>query len=109
MKGFVVIIQLVILILVLAGYWKVFTKAGKPGWACLIPIYNIFVLMEIIGKPWWWLILMFVPIVNIIIAVIVSLELSKVFGNGVGFGIGLLLLPFIFVPVLGFSDASYAG
>jgi len=109
MRGFAGIIQWAIIILVIAGYWKVFVKAGKPGWACLIPFYNIFVLMEIIGKPWWWLLLMFIPVVNIIIAVIVSLELAKVFGKGTGFGIGICFLPFIFVPILAFTDASYGS
>ncbi len=109
MRGFTGIIQLAIIILVIAGYWKVFVKAGKPGWACLIPFYNIFILLEIVSKPWWWLLLMFIPVVNIIIAVIVSLELAKVFGKGTGFGIGIFFLAFIFVPILAFTDASYGG
>ncbi len=109
MRGFTGIIQLAIIILVIAGYWKVFVKAGKPGWTCLIPFYNVLVLLEIVSKPWWWLLLMFIPVVNIIIAVIVSLELAKAFGKGAGFGIGICFLPFIFIPILAFSEAAYAG
>lgn len=89
--------------------WKVYTKAGKPGWACLIPIYNIIVMLEIIGKPWWWLILLLLPVVNIVFAIWITNLLSKSFGQNVGFTIGLLLLPFIFYPILGLGDSSYKG
>src|SRR5688572_10624623 len=70
--------------------WKVYTKAGKPGWACLVPIYNIIVLLEICGKPWWWFFLMLIPLVNFIILIIIYIELAKSFGQGAGFAIGLL-------------------
>ncbi len=103
------IIQLAIIILVIVGMWKVFIKAGKPGWASIIPIYNIYVLLQIVDKPWWWLILMLIPIVNIVMWILVSLALSQKFGQGTGFAIGLILLPFIFVPILGFGDAKYGG
>ncbi len=94
-------------IFVLVALWKVYQKAGKPGWAAIIPIYNILVLLEIVGKPWWWLLLMFIPFVNIVIMVIVYIELAKVFGHGVGYGIGLLLLPYVFVAMLGFGSSQY--
>jgi hypothetical protein len=94
-------------IFVLVALWKVYVKAGKPGWAAIIPIYNILVLLEIVGKPWWWLLLLFIPFVNIVIMVIVYIELAKVFGHGVGYGIGLLLLPYIFVAMLGFGSSVY--
>ncbi len=103
------IIQLAIIILVIVGMWKVFIKAGKPGWASIIPIYNIYVLLQIVDKPWWWLILMLIPIANIVIWILVSLALSQKFAQGTGFAIGLILLPFIFVPILGFGDAKYTG
>ena len=103
------IIQLAIIILVIVGMWKVFVKAGQPGWASIIPIYNIYILLLIVGKPWWWLILMLIPIANIVIWILVSLALSQKFGQGTGFAIGLILLPFIFVPILGFGDAKCAG
>lgn len=103
------LIYLAIAILVIAGFWKVFTKAGEPGWAAIIPIYNLYILLKIAGRPWWWLILMFIPIVSIVIYLIVSVDIAKSFGKGTGFGIGLFFLSFIFYPVLGFGDAQYQG
>jgi hypothetical protein len=103
------IIELAILVLVIAGGWKVFVKAGKPGWAFIVPIYNILVMLEIIGKPWWWFILLLIPLVNIVIGALVCIELAKKFGKGVGFGIGLLLLGFIFIPILGFGSAEFTA
>src|SRR6186713_3033622 len=103
------IIGLIIGILVIAGMWKVFAKAGKPGWAAIIPIYNTVVLLQIAGKPIWWIVLLFVPIVNIVIAVMVMISVAKAFGKGTGFALGLLFLSPIFIPILGFSDAQYTG
>jgi hypothetical protein len=98
-----------VVIFILVSMWKVYQKAGKPGWAAIIPIYNILVLLEIVGKPWWWLLLMFIPFVNIVIMIIVYLELAKVFSKGTGFGCGLILLPFVFVPMLAFGNAQYTA
>jgi hypothetical protein len=89
--------------------WKIYTKAGKPGWACLIPIYNIVVLLEIVKKPIWWLLLMLIPVVNVVIAVLIMIELAKVFGKDGGFTVGLILLPYVFYPILAFGDAKYVG
>ncbi len=105
----VILVYLAILVLVIAGLWKLFTKAGQPGWACLIPIYNIYILLKIVGRPWWWLILMFIPIVSLVAGIVVILDLAKSFGKGVGFAIGMILLGFIFIPVLGFGNAQYQG
>jgi hypothetical protein len=96
----------VVLILIIS-MWKIFTKAGKPGWAAIVPIYNIIVLLEIVCKPIWWFILLLIPFVNIIVLIIVLIELAKRFGKGVGFAIGMLILPFIFYPMLAFGDAKY--
>jgi len=101
------ILYLAIIVLVIAGFWKVFTKAGKPGWAVIIPIYNIIVLLEITGKPIWWFLLLLLPIVNIVIIIMVYHALSLSFGKGAGFTFGLFLLGFIFIPILGFGDATY--
>ncbi len=103
------IFALVIGVILIIANWKIYTKAGKPGWAILIPIYNFIVLLEIVGKPWWWLLLMLIPFVNIILAILVTNLLSKSFGKGVGFTLGLLFLPYIFYPVLGFGNAEYKG
>ena len=93
----------------IAAWWKIFTKAGQPGWACIIPIYNLYVWCKIVGRPWWWILLMLIPLVNFIILIILFIDLAKSFGKGVGFGIGLILLPIIFFPILGFGSAQYQG
>jgi len=103
------IFYLAFTILMLAAWWKIFTKAGQPGWACIIPIYNLYVWCTIVGRPWWWILLMLIPFVNFIIAIILLIDLAKSFGKGVGFGIGLLLLAVIFFPILGFGSAQYQG
>lgn len=103
----VLLIQLAIIAAIIAGVWKVFTKAGKPGWGALVPIYNVVLLLQIANRPLWWLLLLFVPLVNLVVAVIVSVDIAKRFGKGTGFGIGLAFLGFVFYPVLGFSDARY--
>jgi hypothetical protein len=101
------IVYLVVLILVLAGIWKSFAKAGQPGWASIIPIYNLVVLLQIAGKPIWWILLMLIPIVNLIVAIMVMVAVAQKFGKGAGFGLGLAFLGFIFWPILGFGDATY--
>jgi uncharacterized membrane protein YoaK (UPF0700 family) len=87
----------------------VYEKAGKPGWASIIPIYNALVLLEIVGRPWWWILLCLIPVVNIVVGIIIVVDLAKSFGKGIGFAVGLILLGFIFVPVLAWSDAQYLG
>jgi len=103
------IFYLVFTILMIAAWWKIFTKAGQPGWATIIPIYNWIVWCRIAGRPWWWILLMLIPFVNFIILIILLIDLAKSFGKGVGFGIGLLLLGVIFFPILGFGSATYQG
>ena len=103
------IFYLAFTILMIAAWWKIFTKAGQPGWACIIPIYNLYVWCKIVGRPWWWILLMLIPFVNFIILIILIIDLAKSFGKGVGFGIGLILLGVIFFPILGFGSAQYQG
>ncbi len=107
--AFVIIIYIAIIVLYIAGIWKTFDKAGKPGWAAIIPIYNLIIMLEIAKKPIWWIILMLIPIVNIVIIIMVMIEIAKAFGKEGGFGVGLALLGFIFWPILGFGDATYQG
>ena len=102
-------VYLVFVVAVLAAFWRVFTKAGEPGWAILVPFYNIIVLLKIVGRPGWWLILAMIPFVNFIFAIIINVDLAKSFGKGVGFAIGLILLSPIFIMILGFGDATYQG
>jgi uncharacterized membrane protein YoaK (UPF0700 family) len=87
--------------------WKMFEKASKPGWAAIIPIYNAIVIIQIAGKPAWWFLLYLIPIVNIVIAVIVMLNLARSFGKGTGFALGLVFLSGIFIPILAWGDAQY--
>jgi hypothetical protein len=107
--GFAAIIYLIVLVVMVAGIWKVFQKAGKPGWAAIVPIYNYIVILEIAGKPLWWIILMLIPFVNIVIGIIVTHQISLAFGKGAGMTALLILLPFIGWPMLGFGDAQYQG
>jgi uncharacterized membrane protein YhaH (DUF805 family) len=103
------IFWLAVTILMIAACWKVFTKAGQPGWAAIIPIYNWYILCKIVGRPGWWVILFFIPFINFIIGIILCIDLAKSFGKGVGFAIGLILLGVIFFPILGFGSAQYQG
>ena len=103
------LVYLAIIVLVVAGFWKVFTKAGQPGWAAIVPIYNLYVLLKIAGRPGWWLLLFILPIVNFVIAIIVAIDVAKSFGKGTGFGLGLAFLGPIFYPILGFGEAAYQG
>ncbi|MGH7139466.1 MAG: DUF5684 domain-containing protein [Pirellulales bacterium] len=105
----ILLIYLGIIVTMIAGLWKIFDKAGKPGWAALIPIYNMIVMLEIIGKPIWWILLLFIPCVGLIVSILLVVELAKCFGQGAGFAIGMIFLPFIFYPILGFGDARYQG
>lgn len=109
MPAIALLIQLAIIFLVIAGVWKTFVKAGQPGWAAIVPIYNVFVFLKIAGKPAWWILLLIIPFVNIVIGIIVAIEFAKAFGKGTGFGIGLALLGAIFYPILGFGSATYQG
>jgi hypothetical protein len=101
------ICMLAFIVLMIASLWKVFVKAGKPGWAAIIPIYNAVVLLDIVGKPIWWIILYLIPLVNIVIIIIVYVALAKCFGKGVGFALGLIFLGIIFFPILGFGSSTY--
>jgi len=103
------LVYLAVIVLEIAGWWMILSKAGRPGWGAIIPIYNIYLYCKVAGRPGWWLILFLIPLVNIVIAFIVFIDVAKNFGKGTGFGVGLTLLSFIFAPVLGFGDATYSG
>jgi hypothetical protein len=107
--GAFLIPSLIVGVICIIGMWKVYEKAGKPGWAAIIPIYNVIVLLEIVGKPVWWVILFLIPCVNIIFLVWTLNLLSKSFGQSEGFTVGLVLLSFVFYPLLGFGNYQYLG
>jgi hypothetical protein len=98
---------LLLLLLMLASLWKVFVKAGEAGWKAIIPVYNVFILIQIAGKPWWWFLLLFIPGVNLIIWVLINIALAERFGKGALFGLGLFFFGIIFFPVLAFGKAEY--
>lgn len=103
-------IQFIFVVLYIAGLWKVFEKAGIKGWKALIPIYNAYLTIKLIGRPGWWILLLFVPIVNLIMIVVVSLDLGKAFGKGTLFSFFLLaIFSFIGYPILGFGTAQFKG
>jgi hypothetical protein len=96
-------------IFIIIAHWRVYEKAGQPGWACIIPIYNIYIMTKIVGKPSWWVLMMFIPGINIVFIIWLTNMISKSFGKDEGFTIGLLLLGIIFWPILGYGDAVYLG
>jgi len=107
--GVIGIIYLAIAVFMIVCYWKIFEKAGKPGWAAIIPIYNFIVFLEIVGKPVWWIILILIPIVNIFVLIYLVHLFAKSFGKDIGWTIFLLFLGIIALPILAFGDAKYVG
>jgi len=103
----IIILYLAIIIVAIAAQWKVFEKAGQPGWACLIPIYNIYIMTQIGKKPGWWVLMLLVPIANIVFAIMIIHSISEKFGKDAGFTVGLVLLGIVFWPILAFGDATY--
>ena len=103
------IVCLAIVALLIAGIWKVFTKAGQPGWAAIIPIYNIYIMTKIGGKPGYWTFLCLIPVVNYIFSIWLYNMISKSFGKDEAFTVGLVILGIIFWPILGFGSAKYQG
>ncbi|HEY8324326.1 MAG: DUF5684 domain-containing protein [Ktedonobacterales bacterium] len=103
------VVGLAIAVLMIASEWVIFSKAGKPGWAAIIPIYSLIVYLQVVGRPIWWIILFLIPLVNIVIGLIVINDLSKAFGHKFGFTLGLIFLSIIFYPILAFGGSKYVG
>ena len=93
----------------IAAIWKLFVKAERPGWASLIPIYNVIVWLNIIGRPWWYVLALVTPATAVVLWVILAFGTARSYGRGIPFALGVTLLPFIFIPVLGFNSAAYIG
>jgi hypothetical protein len=102
-------VYIAFVVLVIAGWWKIFTKAGEAGWQSIIPIWNLIVMLKIIGRPWWWVLLLLIPCVGFVIWILIMLDLAKSFAKGVGFAIGLMIFQPIFAIILGFGDSRYVG
>ena len=103
----IMIFFVAVMVFLITQMWCLFVKAGWPGWTCLVPIYNAYVMLKIAGKPGWWLMLMMVPFLNIVVAVIIPFAVAERFGKGIGFGIGLLLVPWLFYAILAFGSSEY--
>jgi hypothetical protein len=110
------IVGLAFAVFMIISWWIVLKKAGQPGWAILIPVYNFLILLKIAGKPWWWvfaLLLAIIPIVGALLLLVVLIlmynGISTKFGKGAGFTVGLVLLSIVFVPILAFGDAEYTA
>lgn len=103
------LISLVLVAVIIVAMWKIFVKAGQPGWASLVPIYNIIVMLNMVGRPVWWLLLFMIPLANVGVSIVLALDMAKSFGKETGFAIGLILLPIVFYPLLAFGDAQYVG
>jgi len=107
--GVAAVVPLLLFLIVIAGAWKVFTKANQPGWAAIIPIFNLYIMLKIGDNEWWWLLVLFVPILNLYAMYKIFAGVSRAFGQGIGFALGLWFLGFIFFPLLGFGDYRYQG
>lgn len=107
-SGQVVLYTIVIALMVVA-YWKIFAKAGKPGWAAIVPIYNVVVFLQVVGRPIWWIILLLIPIVGWIVSIVLLNDLAKAFGKGIGYTLGLIFLGPVFPLILGFGSDPYVG
>ncbi|MBT5859513.1 MAG: signal peptidase I [Flavobacteriales bacterium] len=104
-----IIFLIALVVLLIISGWKVFEKAGHPGWASIVPIYNMIIMCRIAKKPEWWVILMFIPLVNYVVGIWIINRMVKGFGKSEGFTIGMIFLGFIFYPILAFGDADYDG
>jgi hypothetical protein len=104
-----ILIWLAFVVFIIAAMWKVFEKAGQPGWAAIIPIYNFYIMLKIGGKPGWWLLMLLIPFLNIVFLIWTYNMISKSFGKDEDFTVGLVILGFIFWPILGFGSAKYLG
>jgi hypothetical protein len=107
--GVMALVQLALMVLLVVSFWKIFQKAGQPGWAAIVPIYNLIVYLKVVNRPVWWIVLLLIPIVNVVIAIIITHDLSKAFNKGVGWTIGMLLVGVVFYPMLAFGSDAYVG
>jgi hypothetical protein len=104
------LVMLAFAVIVIIGGWKMFEKAGQPGWGIIVPFYNAYLLLKIAGRPGWWLLLFLIPLVNLVISVIVAIDIAKSFGQSAVWGVVLLwLLCGIGYLILGFGSARYIG
>ena len=104
-----IVFSLVVFVLSIVAYWRIFEKAGEAGWKSLIPIYDVYILFKIAWGKGWMFLLLLIPVVNIVIYIMMLYKLNKAFDKGVGFFILLLLLPNIGYLILAFDSSEYIG
>lgn len=104
-----IVVYLAVVVFELAALWRVFVKAGRPGWAAIVPIYSTYVLLKLVGRSGWWMLLLVVPVVNVVSLAIVMYDLARSFRRGGGFAVGLFFLSFVFIPILGYGQSRYDG
>ncbi len=107
--GIALIVMIIIMIPYFIGMWKLYEKAGEKGWKCLIPIYNNYILYEIVYGNGWKYFLTFVPVLNIVMPIALVFRIAEVFGKGTEYGVGLLFIPYIFILILAFDESEYQG
>lgn len=104
-----IVISLILAVISIAGYYRIFEKAGEKGWKAIIPVYNLYIMFKItFGKGIMFLLLL-IPVVNVVFDIWYAVKLAKVFDRGVGTIIGIIFVPFVFIPILGFGKAEYKG
>ena len=103
------IVLLAFVVLMFASIWKLFAKADKPGWACLVPLYNIIVWLNIVGRPWWYLFFLVFPVTAVVLWAIMAFGTARSFNRGILFALGVTFLPFIFIPIVGLGGSEYIG
>ena len=102
-----VIGSLIVAVLAIVGFWTMFAKAGRPGWAAIIPSYNLYTLCKVGGRPGWWWLLFLIPFVNIVMAFIVFHDVAKAFGKSTLFGVLMVFFSFICALIIGLGSATY--
>lgn len=108
MNPAMVLLYIAIAVVYVVAMWRIFTKAKKPGWASIIPIYNLYVMLKVVNRPGWWIVLYLIPIVNIFTHLVVSIDLAKAFGKSTAFGvIGIWIFSFVGYLILGYGDTQY--
>lgn len=103
------IIELIIVVVLLIALWKIYEKGGEKGWKALIPFYNVYIEFKLFWGNGWMFLLTLIPIVNVVVQIMLLHKMSKAFGHGIGFTLGLIFLPYIFLAILGFNGDEYLG
>ena len=102
-------LEVALILVMVASWWKILSKAQEAGWAILVPFYNLWIMLKVARLPGWYMILMFIPLVNLYASIRMTHRLSRSFGNSTGFTLGLIFLPLIFFPILAFGSSEYTA